>query len=257
MNSKERRKEIIEILNGLGDLNINFLKNKFNVSEMTIYRDIQLLEEKGLLKKITSWSLGEDIFVHQVSPFFQRVKININAKKAIAKKALEFINDDNSLFIDGGSTNFLLVKEINNSKLKKITVITNNIISQLELSKNQNIEVIATGGNIIEEYSCVGIVTEKILDVFNADIAFITSKGISEDGKLFTPNINEGKVKELFIKRAIKKILIVDSTKFGIMGLYNFADINDFDMVITDRNIPSEFLKMLNGADLITEIVDV
>ena len=199
-----------------------------------------------------------DLFVNHIYPFIQRVKTNNNIKKAIAKKALEYINDNNSIFIDGGITNFMLIKEINHSNLKNLTIISDHIISQLELSKNIDIEVIATGGHIIKnDYSCYGNNTpQKILDEINTDIAFITTRGITINGKLTTPSFYEGKIKQIFIKKALKKILITDSTKFGITGLYNFANISDFNILITDKNIPKNFLKMLNNYNLKIEIIE-
>ena len=259
MNARERREKIIEFVNELEKVDIGFLKSKFNVSEMTIYRDLQRLESQGYLKKIIGGAIKiNDFLVHSESSFAKRLKIYNEEKKAIAKKAVEGIKDGDSIIVDAGTTSFLLVKEINKASLKDLTVITNNIIAQVELAQNKNVNVIATGGTVRDNsFSTVGVIAENILGDIMVDKVFITSKGISKEGNLLDPDLNEGRIKSLFIQRARKRVLIVDSSKFGIIGFYIFSNISKFDTVITDSNISGEYLKILNKMNVKLEIVKV
>jgi DeoR family fructose operon transcriptional repressor len=226
---------------------------------MTIYRDLQILESEGYLKKTTGGAIKvNDFLVQSESPFVKRLKVNHREKIAIAEKAVELISNGDSIIIDAGTTSFLLVKEINKTKLSDMTVITNNIVAQIELSKNKNIEIIATGGTVREgSFSTVGVVTEKILNEIMVDKAFITTKGITSDLMIVDPNMYEGRIKELYTRIARKKILIADSSKFGVMGLYQFGSLKDFDVIITDSNISDKNLKVLKKTDIKVEIAEV
>lgn len=115
---------------------MGFLAKKFNVSEMTIYRDLNDLEDNNLLIKTIGGAIKiSESLVHSESSFSKRLKDHNQEKKAIAKKAVEYISNGDSIIIDGGTTTFALVKEINKTDLKELTVLTNNIIVQLELIK--------------------------------------------------------------------------------------------------------------------------
>jgi DeoR family fructose operon transcriptional repressor len=186
------------------------------------------------------------------------LKVNHRKKIAIAKKAVELIDDGDSIIIDAGTTSFLLVKEINKAELYDLTVITNNIVAQIELAKNKNIEIIATGGTVRDgSFSTVGVATEKFLNEIMVDKAFITTKGITPDLMIVDPNMYEGRVKEFYARIARKRILIVDSSKFGVMGLYRFGYLKDFDVIVTDSNISDNNLRTLKKIDIKIEIARV
>ncbi len=259
MKTKERRHKIIEIINELEKVSIEYLAKEFKVSEMTIYRDLNSLEDEGYLKKTIGGAIKiNDFLVSSVTSFAKRLKQYSREKKAIAKSAVQHINPGDSIIIDAGTTGYYLVKEINNAGLKGITVITNNIVSQLELKKNLDIEVIAIGGSVrYETYSSVGVLAEKTLKDILVDKVFITTKGITEDGILSDPSIEEGRIKELFLKSGRKKFLIFDSSKFNIVGLYKFCSISDFDVIITDSNINEKYLKFLKKLNVNLEIAEV
>ncbi|MCL4417149.1 MAG: DeoR/GlpR family DNA-binding transcription regulator [Actinobacteria bacterium] len=260
MKFKERRQEIIELLSNLEEVSIDFLAEKFNVSGMTIHRDLQELEEKGYLKKTIGGAIKiNDFLVQSETPFAKKLKIKNNEKIAIAKRAMDYIKNGDSIIIDAGTTNYLLVKEIVKSDIEDLTIITNNIIAQIELVKKEdNLNIIATGGNIRRSsYSSTGIIAERMLERVTVDKAFITTKGISENGDLYDPTDEEGAMKQYFIRRAREKILIVDSSKFGILGLHIIGNINDFDILITDNKIPQKYIDFLKDLDIKLDIVNL
>ena len=114
MKIKERRERIVDLVNDWGNLSVGFLAKKFNVSEMTIYRDLNELEDNNLLIKTSGGAIKmSESLVHSESSFSKRLKDHNQEKKAIAKKAVEYISNGDSIIIDGGTTTFALVKEIN------------------------------------------------------------------------------------------------------------------------------------------------
>jgi len=257
MNNKNRRNIIIDIVNDLNEVSINLLGKKFGVSKSTIYRDLILLDKQGQLKKTIRGAIKiEEFLIEEDSYFANGLKIKNAEKRAIAIKALGYIGSDESIILDAGTANFLLAKEIKNSDLWDLTVVTNNIITQLLLVKNRNLRVVAPGGLIMEGcYSALGDFLGDMLKNISANIVFITTKGISLDGSISEFEYSESKIKQLFLQKSRKKILMFNSTKFGRMGIYKVANLTDFDVIITDSGITKEHLEVLKKTGVKLEIV--
>lgn len=259
MNGHDRRHAIIDLINDLEEVSIDYLSSKLGVSTSTIYRDMLLLESEGEIKKTTSGAIKINEFLIEKDSYFANgLKIMYSEKRDIARKAIEYINDSSSILLDAGTANFLLAKEISRSNLKDLTILTNNIITQLLLVKNSNLRVVAAGGLIKDGCASVlGDFTASMLNNILADIAFITTKGIASDGSMFEYEYGESSIKKFFIQKAKKKILLIESHKFGRMGIYNVSNIADFDMLITDSGINKEYLEMLKKLKINFQIVNV
>ncbi|MCL5987204.1 MAG: DeoR/GlpR family DNA-binding transcription regulator [Actinobacteria bacterium] len=244
LSQRERRDKIAEIINIKGFARIDDLKEMFGVSEMTIYRDLQELENDGLLRKTIGGAIKSiDFFVGGESSFAQRLKTNWEEKRAIARKAIQMIENGDSIIIDAGSTPYALAMEISKSNLKELTAITNSVIGQLELSKNRDVKVISTGGMMrYNALSLVGSSAEKFIEKISVDRLFLSAKAITNDGRLMDPDIDESRVKELYIKSAKEVVLLADHSKFGKDALYNFASSSDVDVLITDAGTENESL---------------
>ena len=101
MKIKERRERIVDLVNDWGNLSVGFLAKKFTVSEMTIYRDLNELEDNNLLIKTSGGAIKiSESLVHSESSFSKRLKDHNQEKKAIAKKAVEYIINGDSIIID-------------------------------------------------------------------------------------------------------------------------------------------------------------
>ncbi len=258
MDTGERRGAVVDVVNELEEVTIDFLKKRFNVSKSTIYRDLMILNSEGGLRKTSKGAIKtEEFLIENDSYFANGLKVKNIEKAAIAKKALEYVKNDESIILDAGTVNFMLAKELKKSDFFDLTIITNNIITQLLLVKNRNLRVVAPGGLIMEGcYSALGDFIESMLEKMKVEKAFITTKGISLDGQMTEFEFSESKIKQLFIKRAKQKILMVNSSKFGRMGIYNVANVRDFNVLITDSGIKKEYLDMLEKSDIEVIIVD-
>jgi DeoR family fructose operon transcriptional repressor len=255
LSQKERRDKIAEIINIKGFARIEDLKELFGVSEMTIYRDLQKLENDGLLRKTIGGAIKSiDFFVGGESSFTQRLKTSWEEKKAIAKEAIGMIENGDSIIIDAGSTPYALAMEISRSALKELTVITNSVIGQLELSKNKDVKVLSTGGMMrYNALSLVGSSAEKFIEKISVDKLFLSTKAIAGDGRLMDPDLDESRVKELYIRSAKDVILLADHSKFGKEALCNFASFSDIDVLITDAATDEGALRIFTegGAKII------
>jgi len=249
-----RKEEIIKILSKSRESKISDLCDTFNVSLATIHRDLNELAREGRIKKVHGGVLL-NVYEKAENPFSSRIKINAELKKKVARKALEFVKNDDCLFMDNSTTCYYFAKELSESNFMNMIIITNsNSIPDLFLGKN-NIQVVSTGGLLNKEFNCfVGPTAIKAVNEFNADKFFLSSAAISMDGEfgdIFFPESDE--VKQNMYRRSKESICILDSSKFNkIAPRVNFK-ISEIDKIITDNGcskvILERFKKM--GKELI------
>ncbi|MHB8277335.1 MAG: DeoR/GlpR family DNA-binding transcription regulator [Candidatus Humimicrobiaceae bacterium] len=249
-----RKEEIIKILSKSRESKISDLCNTFNVSLATIHRDLNELAREGRIKKVHGGVLL-NVYEEAENPFSSRIKINAELKKKVARKALEFVKNDDCLFMDNSTTCYYFAKELSESNFMNLIIITNsNPIPDLFLGKN-NIQVISTGGLLNKEFNCfVGSTAIKAINEFNANKFFLSSAAISMDGEfadVFVPESDD--VKRNMHRRSKESICILDSSKFNKIAPRANFKINEIDKIITDNGcskiILEKFRKM--GKELI------
>ncbi len=251
MNSSIRRQAILDFLDEKEEVITDFLVKNLKVSRPTIYRDLSILEGEGYLKKTTNGAIKINDFLIEKDGYFSTgLKVDLDEKKVVAKKALEFIKSGETVIIDAGSINYLLAREINKSNLININIVTSNVITQVALvqHKSKYVRVFATGGLIKDGCaSAAGDFSENLLNAMIADKVFLTTKGIDLNGNLTEYDHGECIMKKRFLEKSKMKILLTQSQKFGKVGIYNVANLSDFDVVITDSRINKqpEFLNLI------------
>ncbi len=245
MLSIKRHEKILAIIQERKTVTSKELQKLVYVSHSTIIRDLTELEKMGLIKRIHG---GASIVVPKdiESSFNIRVKTNINEKSIISKSSTQFIENGSTIFIDSSSTLQTLIPYLKN--FKYLTVITNGMNSAMLLSKNTDVSIFFLGGQISgNSNSSMGCVTLNNLDNFNADLAILSTSGISGD-IICEHSIEQAAVKKLMIKRAAKSILLCDSSKFGIKHQSTFASFNDIDYFITNEMPSKEILQAIDNS---------
>lgn len=211
---------------------IKELSEKLFISEPTVRRDILVLLEKELVtRKRGVVSLKTNSPDRRI-PLFVRHLENNQSKQIIAQKASFHINDGNVIMLDASTTVFHLLPYL--TKFKNILVITNGAKTALE-SASMGIKTICTGGEItLESFSYVGPDAESMLSRYNADIAFFSCRGISEDGMVSDNSILENSMRKIMMKNSRKNYLLCDKSKFGAMYLNILCHIKDLEELISD-----------------------
>ncbi len=240
MLKSEREREIISFLKeNDGFATVKELCEKLYASESSIRRDLTALEGRRVIRR----THGGAELVSNVSgaiAFNQRAHHNVNAKKAIAKKAAALIKDGDVIFLDQSSSAFYLANEIflNNS----LTVVTNNIeiISLLSASA---IKTISSGGMLSpDNRSClVGRDAHYIFENIHADLAFFSTKSLSSDGIISDCVREEVLVRDSMLKNCAKKVFLCDSEKFGTQSAYKQCALGDVDYLISENNYTLNF----------------
>ncbi|MCK4966639.1 DeoR/GlpR transcriptional regulator [bacterium] len=253
MLSEERRQKIQEILVQNKRILVKDIAKRFNISEVTIRKDLEVLEKRGLLNRVhggailTSGSLVMDLAITE------KENINPLEKERIAQKAKQFIEIGDVIILDSGSTTTRIARQIKSEK--GITVITNAVNIASELASTE-VNVLLTGGNLREKsFSLVGPIAEDSLTKITAKKLFLGVDGIDFDYGLTTPNMLEAKVNRMMMRAAVETILVADSSKFGRKSLGIIASIKDVNKVITDNNINESDYKKLNDLGIEVFIV--
>jgi DeoR family transcriptional regulator, fructose operon transcriptional repressor len=240
MFSEERQIRISELLKNKSSIKVNELSNIFNVSESTIRRDLQEMEEKGLLTRTHGGAVSAEKTNFELS-FKEKADKRYAEKLNIGKIAAAMIEDGDTIILDSGTTTLQVARYI---KAKNITVITNSIDIASELSTRSDIELIVTGGVLrITTRAMVGQITEGALKNFRVDKAFIGSNGISMEEGITTPNIMEAHSKKEMIKAASKVIIVADSSKFNQVSLAVICPVKAVNLIITSSNLNEEVIK--------------
>ena len=168
--------------------------------------------------------------------FYERERMNIDLKKKIIKKAIDFINSNEKIILDKGTTTYYMAQEIAKTD-KVITVATTSWAVANTLYKS-NTKVLVLGGFLRKDVPVlVGPLTEKYLMNFHADKLFIGCDGIIVDQGLYISDLYLSSIEEKMIHKADTVILVTDSSKFGRKSFIKYGTIVDIDRIITDDNL--------------------
>ncbi|GFZ34609.1 DeoR family transcriptional regulator [Clostridium zeae] len=252
MFAEERQQKILDMLNSESSIKVMDIAILLNVSESTIRRDLQELEEKKLLMRTHGGAVGINNRTSFEPSFTDKKDERIDQKHSIAEVASEMIENGDTIILDSGTTTLEIAKRING---RDITVITNSIDIAAELSEKEGIEIIVTGGSLrLNTRAMVGHLTESVIKNFRVDKAFIGANGVSIEDGITTPNFIEAQTKKSMINYASKVIIVADSSKFNNVSFSVICPVKAVSMIITSNDIDEEVIKQYAeiGVDIIT-----
>jgi len=250
----ERRRKIVELVNERLSIRVSELSELFSVTEETIRRDLEKLEQDKLLKRSHGGAVSLDKEPAETS-YMVREVTNAAEKRAIAVEAVKIIQPGEQIVLDGSTTAWYMAAELPNIPL---TVITNSIKVALELSKKDQIKVISTGGMLLSNsLSFVGPLAERSLEKYHVNKLFLACKGVDLSGGLSDANEWQALLKKQMMNIASSVVLLVDSSKFGVRTFAHIAELGDIDQIITDANIPAEYKSYFDEKELDMKLVQI
>ena len=227
----ERQEEILNILEKNKSISVNKLSELLYVSSPTIRRDLTFLEQQGKVRRTHGGVVLKQTAEKEI-PLMLREDQNSKAKQIIAKKAVEYINDGDVIFLDASSTAAHIIPYL--KKFNDIIVVTNSPKTSMSLAK-ENIKNYCTGGLLLaHSIAYVGNEAEKFISNINADIFFFSSRGYTEDGYITDSSIEESTVKRAMIKNADKTFYLCDSSKKNKKYMYNICGTEDVTCIIEE-----------------------
>jgi len=247
---QDRAALILDVLDRQGTASYEALAELLQVSTMTVRRACEELARLGkIIKTIGGIQQAHAPAYLYESTVRERIATNRAEKRAIAAKAFDLIPNNQTIFIDGGTTNLALATLIADRRAG-LTILTNSALTCLELSKGQN-TIIGIGG----EYdpvtlSFVGPQAEEMAKSFFVDQAFLTTKGFMPEDGTYESAVATFRIKQIIAERAVETVLLVDHTKFGHRALSKVLDISQIQQVVTDEGTPKSDLASLGRAGI-------
>jgi DeoR family transcriptional regulator, fructose operon transcriptional repressor len=240
---KERQQKIVELINERKSVRVTELSKLFSVTEETIRRDLEKLEQEKLLTR----SHGGAVSLKQNDdfelPYPEREIMNVKEKKEIANEAVKQVVQGDKIILDASTTAWYMAKELPNMPL---TVLTNSIKVAMQLSMKREIRVISVGGILLpKSLSYVGPLAETALDSYYVDKAFISCKGLHFERGISEPDEQQARVKKKMMDISDRVYIMIDNSKFGVQAFSRVGGIELIDYLITDSNLDPETLKLI------------
>jgi DeoR family fructose operon transcriptional repressor len=250
MRIEERLNKIAKIIQAHGGASVGELSQEIGVSEVTIRRDLDELEKKGVIRRIHGGAVVEQPNI--IDEFPKRSEKYADAKLKIGRTAANLIDfNEGAIFVDSGTTTFCLAQELKAMKTatqnKPLTIVVNSLNIAMALADIPGYDVFVIGGHVRPySYSCVGgRFYETILKSLYVDKCFIGVNGISLNSGLFTTVPLEADIKIQMAKQAKEVIVVADSSKFGISPFTCIGPLKMMNVLITDSGIPKNYFTAL------------
>lgn len=242
---EERRERILEILEKNKRITVPELSKIFNIGEATLRRDLNELEERGLVQRTHGGAILTDNTSEEIA-FKERESKSKEEKTRIARFVSQLVRSGETLMIDGGSTTLAVA---NSLRLKSdLVIVTNSHIIANEILGVNNSRVILTGGELQDKtYVSVGPVAEYALRQFRADRVIIGMSALVPEEGFFTVNHYEAELKRLMMKSGKEIIVVMDSSKIGKIAFSFVSDFSLIDKLIIDDGISKENIEKIEN----------
>lgn len=245
-----RQRQMLDLISQQGEARIADLREAFQVTEMTIRRDLEKLEVAGSVRR----TFGGAIFVGQDVALKERTGLYMEEKARIGRKAASMIRPGESVFLDGGTTTLQVARFLPAGM--KATVVTNALNVAAELAAKQ-IPTIMTGGTLLEAtHSLVGPIAVQSLSGMAFDRAFLGATGVNAEHGFSNSNLYEAEIKQLAIRQAAEAAIVLDHSKFGAKVLMSFAPLSDVSRLVTDQLPDDALLQACKESNVQVDVAD-
>ena len=253
MNMKKmelRHTKILELLTEKNKVDVTELSQNLGVSQVTIRKDLDMLEKKGLIVREHGFATlnGQD-------DMNNRLAYHYDIKQQLAKSACQMIEDGETIMIESGSCCALLAQEIASTK-KDVTIITNSSFIADYIRQYAQVKIILLGGEYQKEAQVVvGPMTRRCVEAFFVDKFFIGTDGFSRNTGFTGNDYMRSETVRDMARQAAHVIVVTESSKFQQVGLVNLLPTQDVYCVVTDEMIPQESEEYLQNQKIIVKKV--
>lgn len=237
-----RENKILSILKEEKFLTISEIAKAINYSSSTVRRDLNKLENKNLIKR----TQGGALFLepHEVEmPTDFKQKIHWRQKKYISRLAMDYIKDNQVIFLDGSSTSNALARYL--KSFESLKIVTTNMSTAIFLNLYTKNKVYATGG-LMRDVLTSSVLTLHMVNKFNFDLSFISCRGIDPRFGITDRVEIEAEIKQIIAKRSKRLVLLVDNSKFNLSFPYVDCDASELSAIVTNKKPEPKYLEMFN-----------
>lgn len=249
----ERRQHILSLIQKQGRALVGELSRTLGISQITIRKDLEYLQAKGLVQRTHGGALRIQAGTLFDPSLQEKKKQHWQEKQRIAAAAVKLIEEGQCVMLDSGTTTAAIAHEL--KRFSELTVITNAVNIAAELTAT-DLQVILIGGILRKNsFSLVGPLAEDVLEEMHADILFLGVDGFDPEIGLMTPNFLESRVNRAMVKAARRVVAVCDSTKFNRRSLSRIVPPSAIHTVITDKNLSREVQEALRAQNIEVTLV--
>ncbi|HIV14388.1 MAG TPA: DeoR/GlpR transcriptional regulator [Candidatus Avisuccinivibrio pullicola] len=232
--AQDRSKQIIEYLKLHNLVTVDELVNLIGASPATIRRELVKLDEEGVVYRVHG-GVTLNRFVPSQPTTSEKQGRNHKEKVAIAAAAAALIKPNDSIVLDAGTTTFEIARNIINTPVR---VITPDLRIGLLLADYQQIEVSVTGGTVDwSSQSCIGPHAVDLLNRIHPTYTFLSCNAFTLETGITAPTYEKSFIKSTLLNQSSKRVLVVDSSKYGKTQLFEVGALSSLDMIITDKGL--------------------
>ena len=246
LSTEQRREEIIDLIRENGKVRVSELSKKYEISEVSIRKDLEVLEAQGQLSRVHGGAVGlNKLYVNM--DLSERFKTNAQAKRKLAEFAASFIEDNDTIMMNAGTTLTYVLRAIRDKK--NITIVTNSVQNATEAALFTSFNVILLGGELDSKYQFTyGEDAIKQLENYHANKCILSVDGICSTAGLTLYYSNEAPLAKKMIECSGEVIVTADSSKLGKNVFARVTDASKMNVLVTtssDNRAELERLKKL------------
>lgn len=253
MIKNPRQQKIINLLNKNEIVIIKDLSRKLNSSSMTIRRDLEYFEDKGIVRRIHG---GAVLLKNEgtLPSFSERIDICEKEKVLIGRAAVSFIKPESIVCFDSGTTSLAIAQNI--SENIHFTAITTGILTASTLCRFPRLEIIQVGGSLHHSsYTSCGFLSKNFIKQFNADVVFLSTRAVKLGYGTYESSMDLVEEKKALMSISKKVVLVADHTKFEEHSLCQAISFENIDVIVTDDKTPIDIVKKLKCKNIEVIIV--
>ena len=248
-----RREQILAYLSAHDRTPVSELSQVLGVSEVTVRKDLDVLESQGLLTRVHGGAVVSGRGRLELY-FAAREQEHLDEKRRIAQAAAALITSGQRVFLDA-STSALQVARLIKDR-EDLIVVTNGLYTALELNFCEGITTIVVGGMMRRRSSSlVGSLNYNSVQRLRVDIGLFGARGVTAQDGLMESELDEAQLKQQLVSAARTVVGIVDSSKFGALAFSAFALPHEIDRIITDQRAPAAMVEELRALNIVVDLV--
>ena len=253
MQNHDRRSRLLDIIRIRGFAALDELVRELGVSESTVRRDLDALEEHGTAKRTHGGVLYSGS-TPRLAEFDERQPANWAAKRAIAAQAAAVIEDDETVLLDGGTTTYEVARLLVGRSLQ---VVTNSLPVANLFASEARTDLVLLGGYVSPRTGvCLGPYANELLGRLHVTTTVLSAAGIAAEG-LFNAHLLLAETEQAMLRVASRVIVVADSSKFGRKSLTLVAGLDSIDVVVSDAGLPQHWRDTVTAAGATLLITDI
>ena len=248
MLARQRQARILERVREDGAVRVADLVRELGVSDMTVRRDLEILDDRGLVEKVHGGATAVEDSAQFEPTFAVKSGLQQAEKDAIARVAATLVEPGMAIAVSAGTTTHAIARRL--VDIPSLTIVTNSIrvADVLHHAGRADQTVILTGGVRTPSEALVGPFAVAALRTIHVDLVFVGVHGMEPNSGFTCPNLLEAETDRALIEAGRRLVVAADHTKWGMIGISSIARLDQADVVITDDGILPEAREQLEAS---------